>query len=261
MYTQSMKRIVGVFFLFIFLSVFPVSAATPSPTGPNINISTSNTVLPGINCGVAGDTDPTKQKCCIQKSQDDSVMKTFLNEGAKAPIIGGFVNGIKQQSDALDSIKDKGGPCTYGIPSTPNSLTDPACVCIKEASSSAIPAFNNFCDKYFPQNPNPVEQQRCMQCMETEGGFYTSLGCIPLDMSSFITNYILKIGIGFAGGLALLCIFYSAFRMQTSLGNAEAIKKAQENLTACITGLIIVIFSVLILKIIGVDILRIPGLQ
>jgi hypothetical protein len=66
-------------------------------------------------------------------------------------------------------------------------------------------------------------------------------------------------GIGLAGGVAMLCIMYSAFRMQTSQGNPEAIKKAQETLTSCITGLVLIIFSVLILRIIAQDILRIPG--
>ena len=99
---------------------------------------------------------------------------------------------------------------------------------------------------------------QCLSCVNS-GGYYSGLGCTPLTLPALISQYVLGIGIGLAGGISLLCIMYSAFRMQTSQGNAEAIKKAQETLTSCITGLILIIFSVLILKLIAQDILRIPG--
>jgi len=66
-------------------------------------------------------------------------------------------------------------------------------------------------------------------------------------------------GIGLAGLIALLCIIYAAFMIQISSGNPERIKKAQELLTSCIMGLMLIIFSVFILRLIGVDILKIPG--
>ena len=79
------------------------------------------------------------------------------------------------------------------------------------------------------------------------------------NLQEFIEKTILGTGVGLGGGISLLCIMFSAFQMQTSAGNAEKLKKAQELLTNCIIGLMVIIFSVLILKIIGVDILRIPG--
>jgi hypothetical protein len=80
-------------------------------------------------------------------------------------------------------------------------------------------------------------------------------------VSEFITQKILGTGVGVAGGISMLCIMFAAFQMQTSSGNAEKIKKAQELLTNCITGLMVIIFSVLILKIIGIDILKLPGFR
>jgi len=47
--------------------------------------------------------------------------------------------------------------------------------------------------------------------------------------------------------------------MQSSQGNPEKLKKAQEMITSCIMGLMLIIFSVFILKLIGVNILKIPG--
>ncbi len=247
-----MKRIfvLFLFFLVIVPRFFHVYADTPI----------GGVIVPGVTCGIAGDTDAQKAKCCIPEKQDNSVMTTLGNTASGLPIVGDYFGGLNDKITSVSSMKDQVSPCAYGVPSTPTNLQDTNCICIKNSSSSAIPAFSNFCNQYFSQGSSSQERAKCMQCMDTTGGFYTAIGCIPLDLSTFITNYILNIGIGIAGGVALLCIFYSAFRMQTSMGNAEAIKKAQENLTACITGLVIIIFSVLILKIIGVDILRIPGL-
>ena len=59
--------------------------------------------------------------------------------------------------------------------------------------------------------------------------------------------------------LTLFIMFIvGAFNYLTSFGNAERIKKAQEMLTSCIIGLMLIIFSVFILRLIGVNILKIP---
>ena len=91
------------------------------------------------------------------------------------------------------------------------------------------------------------------------GGVWSGIGCVKTNVREFIQDTLFRLGIGLAGGLALLCIIYSAFMMQTSQGNPEKLKKAQEMLTSCIMGLMLIIFSVLILRLIGVDILKIPG--
>jgi uncharacterized membrane protein YidH (DUF202 family) len=85
------------------------------------------------------------------------------------------------------------------------------------------------------------------------------VGCVKSNVGSFIQDTLLGWGVGIAGGVSMLCIMYAAFMMQTSGGEAEKIKKAQQLMTSCITGLMIIIFSVFILQLIGVKILRIPG--
>jgi hypothetical protein len=57
----------------------------------------------------------------------------------------------------------------------------------------------------------------------------------------------------------MLGIIFSAFQIQISQGNPEKIKKAREMLTSFVIGLLVIIFSVFILRLIGVDLLRIPG--
>ncbi len=86
----------------------------------------------------------------------------------------------------------------------------------------------------------------------------TALGCIPTDPSAFI-GFILTIGIGLAGGIAFLLILFGGFQILTSAGNPEQLNAGKELVSSAIAGLLLIIFSVFILRIIGVDILGIPG--
>lgn len=72
---------------------------------------------------------------------------------------------------------------------------------------------------------------------------------------------IIKIGVGLGGGIAFLLILVSGFQTITSGANPEKLHAAQEVMTAAISGLLLIIFSVFLLRLIGVDILQIPGLS
>ncbi len=102
------------------------------------------------------------------------------------------------------------------------------------------------------------DHQKCVDCFAIPG-VYTPFGCIETDPQKFISK-ILKIAIGIAGGIAFLMIIYGGFVIMTSSGNPEKLTNGKEILTSAISGLLLIIFSVVILKIIGVDILGIPGL-
>jgi hypothetical protein len=86
----------------------------------------------------------------------------------------------------------------------------------------------------------------------------TAIGCIPTD-PGLLVGGALKYIMGFAGGAALLMMIFGSFQMMTSGGNAENIKKGREQFVSAVIGLLFIIFSVLLLQIIGVDILGLPG--
>ena len=105
---------------------------------------------------------------------------------------------------------------------------------------------------------NETEHYKCLKCTWLDSGAWTAIGCIHSDFSKTVER-LFTIALGFGGLSALGCIIYASFLMQTSAGNPEKTKKAQELITSCIAGLILIIFSVFILRVLGVDILRIPG--
>jgi len=141
------------------------------------------------------------------------------------------------------------GYCITGYPS--NEFKTDQCFCVGSLNFTSA----RLCGVI----DNKDEVKQCFdKCMSNGRGVWTALGCFSSDLSTIIKDKVFGIGIGLAGVVSLFCIIYAAFQIQTSSGNAEKIKKAQELLTSCIIGLMLIIFSVFILRLIGVDILRIP---
>lgn len=89
-------------------------------------------------------------------------------------------------------------------------------------------------------------------------GINTALGCIPTSQTGFFDAFF-RLGIGIAGGISFLLILYGGLKMMLSAGNPEALNEGRELVTSAIFGLLLIIFSVFILKLIGVNILGLPG--
>ena len=238
------------------VSPVPTSTLTKGTVVPIPGIS--NEAVPYLNCGVAG--SPDANRCCYNKKKS----LPGLGLLGKIPFIGkwvGFAVGI------VDSVNKIQAPCVYGVPSMPGDPSSPQCKCeITNSSSKPIKAITNLCEQYikpqfshssYEHNKLEKELNSCLNCAN-KGGYLSAIGCIPLQTNSLLAVFLLKIGIGLAGILALLCIIYGAITLQISQGNPEKVKKAKEMVMACVMGLLMVIFSVFILRVVGVNILKIP---
>jgi hypothetical protein len=98
----------------------------------------------------------------------------------------------------------------------------------------------------------------CLNCLRG-GGSWTALGCIQIKDPSAMTKWVLEFAIGIAGGIAFLLMIFGGFQIILSGGNPDKIKAGKEIIVAALSGLLLIIFSVLILRIIGYDILGLPG--
>ena len=104
----------------------------------------------------------------------------------------------------------------------------------------------------------------CKVCMgsgkNTKEAVWTAFGCLPTDSSEFVTK-LLTFGSGIAGGIAFLLIIVGGFQIVMSAGNPEKLNEGKELVTSAIVGLLFIIFSIFLLRFIGVDILAIPGFE
>lgn len=106
-----------------------------------------------------------------------------------------------------------------------------------------------------------AQREACMKCDPDNGdNLYTAIGCIRLDEKGFARDFI-TIAFSIAGMIAFLSILAASFLFTVSQGDSGRVKEAKELMTAAISGLLFIIFSIIILDFIGVQLLRIPGLS
>lgn len=111
-----------------------------------------------------------------------------------------------------------------------------------------------------PPSGTPFQPKLCEVNGDPKGGVDTAVGCIPTNPAGLV-SFLLRLILGLSGGIALLLIIFSGYRMATAAGNPEALQGARETLTSAIVGLVFIILAIVILRIIGVEILRIPGFE
>ncbi len=139
------------------------------------------------------------------------------------------------------------------------------------------PFYYDVCAQ-IPEN-NPTARDACCKCatgilestfssarggctkvddMVDHGGMYTAIGCISNDPVKIIQSFT-YVGLSLMGGILLLIILTAALLLTTSQGDPQQVSKAKEILTSGIIGTMFIIFSVVILRFVAADLLRIPG--
>lgn len=100
-----------------------------------------------------------------------------------------------------------------------------------------------------------------LKCLKANGiacdnGYLkTAIGCLPIGSKNDFISFILKIGVGLAGGFFILMAISGGVRIIVSQGNPKKLQAGKDIITSAITGVIFIIFGIFILRFIGVDIL------
>ncbi len=106
--------------------------------------------------------------------------------------------------------------------------------------------------RFDPSDPNKFFLN--FKCAEVKTGILD----IDTRPEKFVGS-IMGLILGLSGGIAVLLIIVSGYRLMASQGNPEKVQGAKESLTSAIVGLLFIIFALVILQVIGVDILQLPG--
>jgi hypothetical protein len=130
------------------------------------------------------------------------------------------------------------------------------------------PVSEPTCDAcgWCPPHNKPSTWIECSACLyntdgsEKKGSYYTVLGCFQTDQSGApFMQSVLQIVFGIAGGIASVSVLVGIVIIITSSGIPSRIQLGKDIITSSIVGLLLILFSVFILRAIGLEILKIPG--
>lgn len=119
-------------------------------------------------------------------------------------------------------------------------------------------------------NPSPPNWNDCHNCLyeptptpfgpevERANSYYTVFGCLSTRPEFFVKN-ILTIVFAVAGGIAFLAVLTGAAIVLTSSGYPQRLQTGKDLIISSLFGLLLIIFSVFLLRVVGLDILKIPG--
>jgi len=268
-----MKRLKGVLFaslltslLFSLYLLLPTSASAWVSDPPELCATPSD-------CQVAGfeNNNPHIASWCTSNGGVTSNIAARCEDPYRASLTY-CVYYCTSPSSPLDCLGDydclTGQSCNQGVCSTLG--IDDACSgdesCYVDNGgpcSRDIPARCEHVNPYDPAtwrcNCNPFAPDLSGALCGSKGkeGINTAIGCIPVGSTSDLASWVLGWAIGIAGGIAFLLVIYAGFILITSAGNPAKVASGKELLTAAVSGLILLIFSAFLLRVIGVDILGI----
>jgi len=257
--------------------------STCSPTGGRGNC------CPGYVCNQGDVTHPTSY--CGPSAAGDCSVSPAVNPnpctlGAASGAAGGCCKGyICANGGVTSGGTNQCGKAVDCYICPAGSLWSPASDpmgCVNQTSGASVEATSTTCDSSLLCNegqgcisgaaptppPPPCSVTATSTVTNPDGTKTTVTTCQSIDSGVGISlatdpggliNTLVAIVLSVAGAIALLLIIISGYRLMVSQGNPENVKNAREQLTAAIIGLLFVIFSLVILQLIGVNILGLPG--
>ncbi|MBP7966871.1 hypothetical protein KAZ66_01230 [Candidatus Woesebacteria bacterium] len=163
------------------------------------------------------------------------------------------------------------------------------------ATPTAAPrlASCNKCGYCKSNTKQPGDLQQCMKCLYPDyvdkiddtlavdpiknqpvqpltGRYYSQIGCIDVGIAGFrdptaaggVLNIILsRLLFPITGVLSILSLIYGSFLLITAQDNPEQIDRGKKWIYGAIVGVVFTFGAILLIRIIGGDILKIPGLD
>ncbi|MBI2430777.1 MAG: hypothetical protein HYV39_02075 [Candidatus Levybacteria bacterium] len=106
-----------------------------------------------------------------------------------------------------------------------------------------------------PDDPKSITTDKALikKCTKID----SAVGPIDTDPAEFIKK-IFTVLLSMAGGWAVYLIITAGYQLMFSHGEAEQVQEARDKITSAIVGLVFMLLSLVILRVIGVDIFQLP---
>lgn len=243
--------------------------------GPFKCVVTSNTLFEGASCYYGISTECHDSSTFYHKCEDQ----------------GDGFSGICRQTTVSDCNKVDGGQedkdayCkSWLAPNTPGGDPDGYCEvdgsgfgqCKSKASTGGstpdpgttpFPGSNQFGEKNCPWYNTPIrsaaeelELSQCKSCLRADkyNTWVSGVGCINTTPEGIFTTLV-RFAMGVMGGVALIRMIILGYRIQGK--DDKQVKEAKEGVISTLGAIVLVLLSVIILRVLGVNILGVvaPG--
>ncbi len=181
------------------------------------------------------------------------------------------VNCTKAEVSELEKYCCEDGLCRGASAALERNDLRSCAVIVEEVKNSTATSPTTACDF----NAGKVYDQKTQTCVQaansgwdlmtgcisgTEEGVQTAIGCIPTGTIEDAGGFLMKWALGIAGGVILLMSLITAYTLMVSSGDPQKLQAVRENITSILTGLILIVFSLVLLQVVGANIISIPGL-
>jgi hypothetical protein len=109
--------------------------------------------------------------------------------------------------------------------------------------------------------PAPVPHVFCDAGNNPTSGVMTALGCIQASSPKALAAALAGWGLSIGGGIFLLMLIYSGFTLVTASGDPKKVAAGREMLVSAITGIVLILITVVLLNFVGVNLLHLPGFE
>lgn len=230
----------------------PANGSLPALTNQKVTVQIQNTTPGKVYKITLGTSSP------LRDVQLDPVTATGnqVDIGYDTVMRGYYLyqSAGKYNISVREEGSNKAGQTTIDVTAPPaGSNPQNAKLACKLKTDQTLSPGDKVCTSAAGQPCNPDDPTK-----PGTGGIETALGCVPTDPKAFLEKS-LPVVFGASGGVAFLLMIMGAFQMITSAGNPDSVKKGREQFNSAIIGLLFILFSVLLLQVVGFNILNIPG--
>ena len=171
----------------------------------------------------------------------------YIGKTVQLTVYRGDIMGSGGICTATITLTASGSVCDCTFPEPNPSCPSKIQMVPGKRNSSGVCEWIPGCAPPACQGQNPCDGGICP----------TALGNIPSNPTVFAQK-ILQIGIGLAGGIALILMVIGSVRVLTSSGDQQRLNGGRDMIIAAVSGLLFLIFAVMILRFIGFNIIGFP---